>query len=141
MRVSALLVFAALAACSSADGTGTDVAMDTEHRARDTDPTCGGPGQGRCSDGSCDDGTRFLNSSAQQCIACGTNGLTYCYVDPKNADASQGRKCSDGTRFDNSFYYACIACDHDGETYCYQDPNNFTSLLGSKCGPGTRYDA
>ena len=141
MRGLALLVvLAAIAACSSSDETGTDVALATASRGHDLDPTCGGPGQARCADGSCDDGTRFLNSSAQQCVACGSNGLTYCYVDPRNVDPGGGKKCNAETRFDNSVLYACIACGHDGETYCYQDPSNFTASLGVKCGAGTRYD-
>lgn len=136
-----LVVALTTIACASADGVGEDEASATSRRPYvDLDPTCGGPGQSKCSDGSCDEGTRFLNSSLQQCVACGKHGETFCYIDPKGVDPLSGRRCSDGTRFENSVQYACIACGHDGETYCYRDRWNFTSTDGYACGKGTRLD-
>ncbi|HVH40863.1 MAG TPA: hypothetical protein VM925_00925 [Labilithrix sp.] len=96
----------------------------------DATPTCGGANQSKCPDNSCDPGHRYDSGT---CVACGGNGQTYCYVDPKGTDYSSGKKCSPGTRLDGT---QCVTCGGEGQTYCYVDPNGTDYSTGKTCSAG-----
>jgi hypothetical protein len=102
----------------------------------DPDPSCGGASQRRCADRTCDPGTRWDYN--QSCIACGTAGATFCFVDPKGSDPSTGKKCDAGTRWD--YNQSCIACGDAGQTFCFADANGGDPSSGKKCNAGTRWD-
>ncbi|MBX3200696.1 MAG: hypothetical protein KF894_21345 [Labilithrix sp.] len=105
----------------------------------DPDPTCGGAGQARCNNVSCDNGTRW-DATTAKCVACGAAGQTYCLDDPNNASSNASRKCDAGTRWDATTA-KCVECGGVGQTYCLVDPNNFASNANRTCDAGTRWDA
>jgi hypothetical protein len=101
-------------------------------------PTCGDPGQMHCTNAgswSCNAGTR-VDSGAGLCVACGNDGQTYCYVDPRNVSGSW--RCNAGTRLDSSTN-TCVACGSLGKTHCVTDPNNISGSW--TCNPGLRFDS
>ncbi|MBX3207063.1 MAG: hypothetical protein KF764_18600 [Labilithrix sp.] len=105
----------------------------------DPDPTCGGDGQARCANTSCDNGTRWDASSAR-CVACGAAGQTFCLDEPNNASANASRKCNGGTRWDSSSA-RCVECGGAGQTFCLDDANNYSPNASRKCDAGTRWDS
>lgn len=100
--------------------------------------TCGGPGQTHCtaSNGSwtCNDGTRVDNAGT--CVACGDDGETYCFDDPRNITGNW--KCNAGTRLESSTN-KCVACGTAGKTHCFADPRNISGNW--VCNPGLRLDS
>ncbi len=88
-------------------------------------PTCGATGQAPCTGSVCAPAHRLEGSL---CVACGSDGQTYC------RDAGNNPVCASGHRFDSGDV-KCHACGSDGQTYCRDAGGN------AVCAPGHRFDS